>query len=207
MDAQSPIVIYHPWFRNLDGGTSWGQPTDDQDEAEVTLHQIVEREYPDGGESETGIDVRKYDRTTLEADAEETVIFIEEEYGYRYWMWHTGMTRAALEEWWTSLDSVNAYFFSPLGLPGVVTPAWYGPTEEQGMFTYAKEGFAYIDATEDCDPEKRFTGTIVFVENPLAHGRCHLHCDDDSSLLIGDKVLRHAGFDDLTLDKALEGAE
>ena len=48
-------------------------------------------------------------------------IFLEEEYGYRYWLWETGMDAEALMWWWSSLSSVDEYFFDPTGLPGKLT--------------------------------------------------------------------------------------
>ena len=48
-------------------------------------------------------------------------IFLQEEYGYRYWLWETGMDAGALMKWWCELPSVDAYFFSPRTLPGNVT--------------------------------------------------------------------------------------
>lgn len=48
-------------------------------------------------------------------------IFLEEEYGYRYWLWETGMDANALIKWWSELPAVNAYFFDPTGLPGTLT--------------------------------------------------------------------------------------
>jgi len=38
---------------------------------------------------------------------------IEEEYGYRYWVWKTNKTHAEMIEWWTKLESVNPFFFNP----------------------------------------------------------------------------------------------
>ncbi len=45
-------------------------------------------------------------------------VFLDEECGYREWLWHTGMTAEELEAWWSNLKSVSAYFMSPKGLPG-----------------------------------------------------------------------------------------
>ena len=50
-------------------------------------------------------------------------VFIEEEYGYRYWVWETGMDADALIAWWKTMDP-NTYFFSPVGLPGKVFQIW-----------------------------------------------------------------------------------
>ena len=38
---------------------------------------------------------------------------IEEEYGYRWWVWETNKTYPEMIEWWTKLESVSPYFFNP----------------------------------------------------------------------------------------------
>jgi hypothetical protein len=58
-------------------------------------------------------------------------VYIDEEYGYRFWFWDTGMTEAELVRWWGNLGSVTPFYFSPQGLlPGTVTkiPHFQGPT-------------------------------------------------------------------------------
>ena len=40
-------------------------------------------------------------------------VYIEEEYGYRYWVWETGMSEEKLIQWWKDLPSVMPFFFSP----------------------------------------------------------------------------------------------
>jgi DNA ligase D-like protein (predicted 3'-phosphoesterase) len=50
----------------------------------------------------------------------EFAVLLDEEYGYRYWIWFPKMTPRELEFWWKSLSSVGPYFFSPKGLPGEV---------------------------------------------------------------------------------------
>ena len=48
-------------------------------------------------------------------------VFLEEECGYRYWLWETGMDADALIVWWSELPTVDKYFFDPRGLPGKLT--------------------------------------------------------------------------------------
>ena len=42
-------------------------------------------------------------------------IFLVEEYGYRYWLWETGMDADALIVWWSELPTVDKYFFDRVG--------------------------------------------------------------------------------------------
>ena len=38
---------------------------------------------------------------------------IEEEYGYRFWVWQTNKSYPEMIEWWTSLETVDDFFFNP----------------------------------------------------------------------------------------------
>jgi hypothetical protein len=49
---------------------------------------------------------------------EESAIFrIEEEYGYKYWVWDTGIPLSEVLAWWKDLDSVSEYFWGADRLP------------------------------------------------------------------------------------------
>lgn len=48
------------------------------------------------------------------------VVLVNEEYGFRHWIWDTHMSKEALIEWWTNLATVEPYFFDPAKLPGNV---------------------------------------------------------------------------------------
>ena len=41
------------------------------------------------------------------------IVYVEEEYGYRYWKWNTGVSTEELIKWWNELESVDAFFFNP----------------------------------------------------------------------------------------------
>ena len=46
------------------------------------------------------------------------VVQIEEEYGYRNWIWLTGMSAEELKAWWSSKKTVNAFFYDgPVSFP------------------------------------------------------------------------------------------
>ena len=40
-------------------------------------------------------------------------IFLDEEYGYRCWIWTVDKTRSELIDWWQNLETVSPFFFNP----------------------------------------------------------------------------------------------
>jgi hypothetical protein len=46
-------------------------------------------------------------------------VFVEEEYGYRYWVWEADMSADELVTWWKTMNPTT-YFLSPATLPGKV---------------------------------------------------------------------------------------
>lgn len=78
---------------------------------------------------------------------------IEEEYGYRYWVWETAKSKQEMIAWWSALESVNEYFFNPAtSLPfGKVSPLPVGssPTDMPEL-----EGYLHLH--EDFDSFMRF---------------------------------------------------
>ena len=104
-------------------------------------------------------------------------VFVEEEYGYRYWRWDTGMAPEALIAWWQALPSVVPYFFSPASLPGKMTEIAVANRRDPSREDY-DAFFAALDAAR-----------------LSAQGwDLHIHQDNDSDLRHDDKVYVHAGF-------------
>merc|ERR1711959_267666 len=67
---------------------------------------------------------------------EAVTVFLEEEFGYRYWIWRTGMTPTRLIVWWKALPTVSPYFDpSKGGLPGELTLAGSAQISEPGWWT------------------------------------------------------------------------
>ena len=50
----------------------------------------------------------------------EMLVLLEEEYGFRYWFWHTNMSDEELIDWWLNLESLSPYLMTPEPLPGNV---------------------------------------------------------------------------------------
>lgn len=53
-------------------------------------------------------------------DVSTVTVLMDEEYGYREWIWRTGMTPDQLVEWWANLPTVMPFFCNPSegGMPG-----------------------------------------------------------------------------------------
>ena len=75
-------------------------------------------------------------------------IFIEEEYGYRYWIWDTNKTADELVLWWSSLETVSPFFFDPSqSLPfGTVSPL-----SEDCMGIPETEGYLHLHCDDDSE--------------------------------------------------------
>ncbi len=111
-------------------------------------------------------------------------VWLEEEYGYRYWRWDTGMTLEKLIAWWTALPSVIPFFFDPKQLPGRLAQLDF--EEWTDAVTVRTKGYKGRPTTLfiTCADEHR--DDIV---------RAHLHQDDDSCLVVPDLgLIRHAGY-------------
>jgi hypothetical protein len=86
------------------------------------------------------------------------IILVEEEYGYRHWLWNPLMTTKELEQWWYDLVSVSSFYLNPGNtLPGNSIKLHF---HEHLVL----DGFA-----------KKFPDKIQYFS--------HLHEDDDSELV------------------------
>ena len=94
-------------------------------------------------------------------------VLIDEEYGYRLWFWYPNMEKEQLIEWWKSQETVKPFFMNP--------------SDELSKL-------GKIEVIEGCS----FLGLDA---NADADGRAHLHCDDDSWLIIDEVAYHHAGYD------------
>lgn len=119
------------------------------------------------------------------------IVALEEEYGYRYWVWHTGMTAEQLEVYWTKeLDSVMPFFMHNMkDLPGRVVysvPVPLTILEEDHEWT--EEDFNKIERPTFCEIHQDKESNPIYWSS-------HIHMDDDSYLKKNDgTVLRHKGW-------------
>lgn len=126
-------------------------------------------------------------------------VFLEEEYGYRYWLWETGMDADALIVWWSKLTTVDKYFFDPRTLPGKLT-SLYDLTESP----YEIEAILTDSSLTDAEKEAKLSSIVeapprwIKVEdnqlpNPAAEAldipaltggwNAHIHMNDDSWIM------------------------
>lgn len=105
--------------------------------------------------------------------AAHVTVMLDEEYGYREWIWRTGMTAEELTEFWRNIPTMEPYFFSPKGLPGKVLLLF--PEDDQSDEDYERLRESY---------RKEAAGWVA-----------HIHVEDDSYLQTptGEEVL-HAGY-------------
>ena len=100
-------------------------------------------------------------------------IFLEEEYGFRYWLWDTDKDKEAVLSWWAELETVIPFFYNPAQtLPfGKVSPL-------------------------PCDHALHFTNYLAGAEAYM-----HLHEDNDSFLSVDKKCFFHKGHKKVMDDK------
>jgi hypothetical protein len=91
---------------------------------------------------------------------------IEEEYGYRWWVWETNKTYPEMIEWWTGLETVSPYFFNP----GKSLP------------------FGNVILMSDSLSE------LKTLDEEGVRGYIHLHCDEDSYMKIDKETFHHKGY-------------
>ena len=125
-------------------------------------------------------------------------IFLQEEYGYRHWLWETGMEADALIVWWSELPTVDKYFFDPRGLPGKLT-SLYDLTESP----YEIEAILLDKSLSEDQIEKKLkalagapsrwiktdddgpNADAKVLDIPALTGgwKAHIHMDDDSWIM------------------------
>ena len=120
--------------------------------------------------------------------SDQAVVLLEEEYGYRSWVWWTGMTDVELVAWWKALASVQPYFFDPRGLPGTLTPQYGLCRDQPSVGTWNPKTIQY---DKDGEP----FGDMLVLARPSKHWVGHIHVDDDSSLYHKDfGAIHHLGY-------------
>lgn len=119
---------------------------------------------------------------------DQAVVLLEEEYGYRSWVWWTGMTDDELIQWWKSLESVSPYFFDPRELPGTLTPQYGLCREQPSIGTYNPKTIRYNEEDEPF-------GEVLALERPAKVWIGHIHEDGDSDLFHPDYGrVHHRGY-------------
>ena len=96
------------------------------------------------------------------------VVLVDEEYGYRYHVWHTGMTPAGLEAYWSNIPSISEHYLNPTqSMPGKWETAESAEDEQAWREAYRAGGFY----------------------------KALIHWEDDSCLVAPDgRRITHAGY-------------
>lgn len=109
------------------------------------------------------------------------VVHIEEEYGYRDWLWIPDMTVDELKVWWQELPTVAPFFFDgPISFPGEIHQIYFDTVTE---FSFAEESDGRVVTRLHSDPTK-LPDDVIYM---------HIHEDEDSFLRIGVEYIWHAG--------------
>jgi len=125
------------------------------------------------------------------------VVLVEEEYGYRNWIWLTGMSAEELKAWWSTKKTVNAFFYDgPVSFPGEVHRIYH---ESAHMRKLMEESEHFTDdETEFYLAEEGDGHTISLISEKLKlpedHWYMHLHTDNDSYMRTSDgETIYHEG--------------
>jgi len=124
------------------------------------------------------------------------VVLLEEEFGYRHWLWEPGLSAEELKAWWRAIPTVATYFYDgPIEFPGNVHQVYYEPEWRQSsenMDTQLEKGeFIFVK-------EEGMRHLVPLAETMKLPDDCwhaHLHVDCDSFLKPpDDECVRHAGY-------------
>lgn len=137
------------------------------------------------------------------------VVYVEEEYGYRYWFWFPDMSEEELLAYWEKCN-IEDHFFNPSGLPGDMVPLPENPkcvgmsdeeAEEYYNRAYAdpRSGGLLSRRFQDADDDTKaqmiedydayiaewFPGEAMWQKgwrDRCGSWRAHTHMEDDSFL-------------------------
>lgn len=98
-------------------------------------------------------------------EAGQAAVLVDEEYGYRYWVWLPRMTNEELATYWEAIESMSEHYATKKTLPGNFSEI---TQEEWGEMLWM--------------PEKGIS-------------KCHVHEDCDSYLIVDGEKIRHKGYE------------
>ena len=119
------------------------------------------------------------------------VVHVEEEFGYRNWIWVTEMSSDELTEWWSEKKTVNEFFFDgPISFPGEVHQIYHESAHMRELMEAAasrneeeSESFTDDDTEFYLVTEGEGRELVPISEKlklPEDHWYMHLHTDNDS---------------------------
>ncbi len=112
------------------------------------------------------------------------IVYIEEEFGYREWLWKPEMTREEIVSWWKAHASVNRYFYSgPKTFPGELQRIYIDFNDKYNSadvpFIFVKELNGELIQTSD---QTSLTEYYKSERKNNLIWYMHLHTDGDSYL-------------------------
>ena len=125
------------------------------------------------------------------------VVHIEEEYGYRNWLWVTDMSEEELVYWWNKQKTVNAFFYEgPVSFPGDVHQVYHVPKWKRELMPdeehYTDNDFEFY-LVEEGDG-RTLVPISPKLKLPEDHWYMHLHTDEDSYMKTSDdEFVYHEG--------------
>ena len=129
--------------------------------------------------------------------AQEIVVLLEEEYGYRHWVWIPEMSAEELKEWWQAMPTVASYFYDgPTAFPGKIHQVYYEPSWHKDLHGADSVGLQedefFFVKEEGCRELVPLSSSMTL---PKDRWTAHLHMDCDTYLTPPDgEVIRHAGY-------------
>lgn len=69
------------------------------------------------------------------------VVYVDEEYGYRYWFWFPNMSEDELTAYWEKCN-IEDHFFNPSELPGDMVPIPAENIDEDDVDSYYERAYA-----------------------------------------------------------------
>ena len=105
-------------------------------------------------------------------------LLVEEEYGFRYWLWDTGLSKQEFRDFWEGLPSTKPAYLNPSKSGW---PTGQGGWKQMVCATTEEVGFL-VKCIEDFQNTKE---PVAFL---------HLHRDWDSCLYIDGKEVHHDGY-------------
>ena len=132
---------------------------------------------------------------------EKITVLVEEEYGYRYFIWHTGMTKDQLVKFWTGCETMSEHFWNPsYSLPAdEIYETCIATSDEfrDDLIKYC--GYQPWEADEKMKGVKKTRGDYKKEASKSGDGlwTCHIHDESDSWLSGPDgEVYKHKGCKD-----------
>jgi hypothetical protein len=160
----------------------------------IARSKATDEDYSDYFDESWPSQIEEREFAVLRPDpSDQAIVVLTEEYGYRYWLWQTGMTDDELVAYWKGLETVEPFFFDPRELPGTLSALWFasrgftetGEDEEQGVWV--------VDPDTDENDEEPQMAWLIADAIPW---KGHIHQDDDSGLTGPEGIgsILHAGF-------------